>query len=111
MRVLDARRRGPAFRGIGFQLVGRKRRAGAPPDAGERVVERRGGGTGDRHHGVAPRPAPARGVSHPLLADAQPAGHLPTAVGDDRLAAITGEYFHRWAGAVMVVSMPLDAAL
>src|SRR5256886_6743409 len=86
-------------------------RAGAPPDAGERVVERRGGGSGDGHHGVAPRPAPARGVSHPLVADAQPAGHRPTAVGDEQLAVITGEYVERVAGEEGVEGAHLDAAL
>ena len=107
----DARRRGPTFHGIGFQLVGRERRAGAPPDAGERVVERRGGGSGDGHHGVAPRPAPARGVSRPLVADAQPAGHRPTAVGDEQLAVITGEYVERVAGEERVEGAHLDAGL
>src|SRR5256886_15098214 len=85
-------------------------RAGAPPDAGERVVERRRGGSRDGHHGVAPRPAPARGGSHPLVADAQPAGHRPTAVGDEQPAGITGGYVERGAGGGGVGGAHPDAA-
>src|SRR5205814_2119230 len=51
------------------------------------------------------------GVSHPLVADAQPAGHRPTAVGGEQLAVITGEYVERVAGEEWVEGAHLDAAL
>ena len=77
-----------ARRRIGRELVGRERRPGAAPDAGEGAVQRRGGRPGDGDHRIAPRPAPAGGIPRPLVADAETADHRPPAVGGEQLAVV-----------------------